>query len=104
VTRRRRASATNARSRSAPAFDESLAESLAIDRNIKEFARGVIERAQREGIVKPLDPKVLMELMFGAFVGMMRAHYEGRIVLADELIRGAEQACWDAVAVHEPPR
>jgi AcrR family transcriptional regulator len=76
------------------------AESLAIDRNIKEFARGIIERAQRDGLVKPLDARVLMELVFGAFVGMMRAHWEGRIALTDDVIRDAEQACWDAVAVH----
>jgi AcrR family transcriptional regulator len=76
------------------------AESIAIDRNVKEFARMVIERAQRDKLVKPLDAKVLMELMFGAFVGMMRAHWEGRITLSDEVIRDAEQACWDAVAVH----
>lgn len=48
---------------------------------------------------------VLMELMFGAFVGMMRAQWEGRIELSDAVIAGAEQACWDAVAVHDlPPR
>jgi AcrR family transcriptional regulator len=75
-------------------------ESLAIDRNIKEFTRAVIERAQRDGLVKALDAKVLMELIFGAFVGMMRAHWEGRIELSDAVIAGAEQACWDAIAVH----
>jgi hypothetical protein len=60
----------------------------------------VIERAQTEGLVKPLDAAVLMELIFGAFVGMMRAHWEGRIELSDPVITAAEQACWDAVAVH----
>jgi AcrR family transcriptional regulator len=76
------------------------AESIAIDRHVKDFARAVIERAQREGIVRPLAANVLMELMFGAFVGMMRAHWEGRIQLDEAAIRDAEQACWDAVAVH----
>jgi TetR/AcrR family transcriptional regulator, repressor of fatR-cypB operon len=74
------------------------AESRAVDRTVKDFAHQMIERAQREAIVKPLDAWVLMELVFGAFVGMMRAHWEGRIELTDEVIRGAEQACWDAVA------
>ena len=76
------------------------AESLAIDRNVKDFSLMMIKRAQSEGLVKPLDAYVLMELVFGAFVGMMRAHWEGRIELSDEVIRGAEQACWDAIAVH----
>ena len=76
------------------------AESLAIDRAVKDFAAAIIRRAQADGLVKPLDAKVLMELMFGAFIGMMRAHWEGRITLTDDVIRAAEQACWDAVAVH----
>jgi TetR/AcrR family transcriptional regulator, repressor of fatR-cypB operon len=76
------------------------AESLAIDRQVKEFTAAVIRRAQTDGLVKPLEAHVLMELVFGAFVGMMRAHWEGRIALTDEVIAGAEQACWDAVALH----
>jgi len=76
------------------------AESKAIDGNTKTFAHMMIARAQREGAVKPLDAWVLMELVFGAFVGMMRAHWEGRIVLGDDVIAGAEQACWDAIALH----
>lgn len=77
------------------------AESLAIDRTIKDFALAMIKRAQAEGLVKPLDAYVLMELVFGAFVGLMRASWEGRIVLTDALIAGAEQACWDAIST--PP-
>src|SRR5258705_8427451 len=76
------------------------AESLAVERQLKVFGHAMMERAQREGVVKPLDAWVLMELVFGAFVSMMKAHGEGRIVLTDEVIRDAEQACWDAIAVH----
>jgi AcrR family transcriptional regulator len=78
------------------------AESLAIDRTIKDFTASVIVRAQRDGLVKPLDARVQMELVFGAFVGMMRAHWEGRIALGDDVIAAAEQACWDAIAIHTP--
>jgi TetR/AcrR family transcriptional regulator, repressor of fatR-cypB operon len=76
------------------------AESLAIDRTIKDFAATIIKRAQVDGLVKALDAHTLMELVFGAFVGMMRAHWEGRITLTDDVIAGAEQACWDAIAAH----
>jgi TetR/AcrR family transcriptional regulator, repressor of fatR-cypB operon len=76
------------------------AENLAIDRHLKDFTKMVIMRAQAEGLVKPVDAAVLMELMFGAFVGMMRAQWEGRLELTAEKIAGAEQACWDAIAVH----
>jgi TetR/AcrR family transcriptional regulator, repressor of fatR-cypB operon len=76
------------------------AESIAIDRNVKEFARTMIERAQQDRLVKSLDAYLLMELVFGAFIAMMRAHWEGRIELSDASIAAAEQACWDAIAVH----
>lgn len=76
------------------------AESQAIDRTVKEFTRAVIYSAQKDGLVKPLDARVLMELVFGAFIGMMRANWERRIELTDEVIAAAEHACWDAVAVH----
>lgn len=75
-------------------------ESVMVDRNLKEFARGVIQLAQAQGLLKLVDASVLMELIFGAFVGMMRAHWEGRIQLSEQVIAQAEQACWDAVAVH----
>jgi AcrR family transcriptional regulator len=75
-------------------------ESRAVDRNLKDFARSVIQMAQAQGLLKPLDATVLMELVFGAFVGMMRAHWEARIQLSEEVIAAAEQACWDAVAAH----
>ncbi len=76
------------------------AESLAIDRNVKDFTLQVIRRAQTEGLVKPLEAYVLMELVFGAFIGMMRAHWENRISLTPDVMAGAEQACWDAIAIH----
>ncbi len=75
-------------------------QSLSVDRTIKEFTASVIKRAQVEGLVKWLDATVLMELVFGAFVGMLRAYWEKRIALDDAVIAGAEQACWDAIAVH----
>jgi len=76
------------------------AESLAVDRNLKDFARGVVQLAQAQGLLKPLDASVLMELVFGAFVGMMRAHSEQRIQLPEDVLARAEEACWDAIAIH----
>jgi TetR/AcrR family transcriptional regulator, repressor of fatR-cypB operon len=78
------------------------AESRAVDHNLHVFVHAVIQRAQREGLVKPLDAWVLMELVFGAFINLMRAQWEKRIELTDEIIRDAELACWDAIAIHAP--
>ena len=75
-------------------------ESLAVDRKIKDFTRMMIELAQAQGEVKPVDPSALMELIFGAFVGLMQAGYEKRIELSDETTAQLEAACWDTVALH----
>ena len=56
-------------------------------------------QAQVQGLVKPLEAKLLMELVFGAFTGMMRAHWEGRITLDESAIARAEAACWDMLAL-----
>jgi AcrR family transcriptional regulator len=77
------------------------AESVAADRGLKEFAGAMVQQAQKDGIIKPIDRVVLMELVFGAFIGVMRAQWEGRAELDEALIAGAEQACWDAVAIHQ---
>jgi AcrR family transcriptional regulator len=75
-------------------------ESRNVDRTLKDFASAMIRRAQDQGVVKSLPAPVLMELVFGAFTGMMRAHWERRIELTPEVLREAEQACWDTVATH----
>lgn len=76
------------------------AESLSVDRNLKEFAAALVKPAQDAGILKAASPLLLMELVFGAFNGMMRASWEKRIELTPELLAAAEQACWDTIAAH----
>jgi hypothetical protein len=74
-------------------------QNRALERGLKDFAAIMLGHAQAGGVVKPLDTTLLMELMFGAFNGMMRAHYDGRLVLDEARLAEAEQACWDAIAV-----
>lgn len=73
-------------------------ESRALEMSLKTFAAGVVRAAQDAGVFKQMDTMLLMELMFGAFVGMMRATYEGRVDLTEEALEAARKACWDAVA------
>ncbi|MBT9558049.1 MAG: TetR/AcrR family transcriptional regulator [Myxococcales bacterium] len=74
------------------------AESLAMENRLKDFGATMVSAAQSQGVIKPGPPALLMELVFGAFNGMMRAHYEGRLTLTTELRTLAEGACWDIVA------
>jgi len=74
------------------------AESLAMEHRLKDFGAMVVARAQTLGEVKAGPTTLLMELAFGAFIGMMRAHWEGRFTLDAEQRTLAERACWDIIA------
>jgi AcrR family transcriptional regulator len=73
-------------------------ESLAMENRLKDFAAMVVGQAQARGEIKAGPTRLLMELVFGAFIGMMRAHGDGRIELTPETRTLAEQAGWDAIA------
>ncbi len=68
-----------------------------LDGGLKRFAAEVVAHAQTQGFIRPAEPQLLMELVFGAFNGMMRAHYEGRLVLDEARLALAEASCWDSV-------
>jgi len=74
------------------------AESLAMENRLKDFGALMVKRAQELGLVKPGPPTLLMELVFGAFNGMMRAHGEGRLELTDAVRTLAEASAWDMIA------
>jgi len=76
------------------------AESLAMENRLKDFGAGMVTRAQSLGQIKPGPTMLLMELVFGAFIGLVRAHQDGRVTLGDEARTLAEAACWDIVAQH----
>lgn len=73
-------------------------ESLVMENNLKEFGATMVQRAQDEGVVREGPTALMMELVFGAFNGMVQAHWEGRVELNEEQRRFAEEACWDAIA------
>jgi len=75
------------------------AESRAVEAQLKQFGAGFVQAAQASGVFKPMDTTLMMEMVFGAFNGMMRAHWEGRVTLDAAAQRDVEQACWDAIAM-----
>jgi len=73
------------------------AESRAIENRLHDFAVGVIRKAQAEGVLKPVDPELLLTLVHGAFIGVLRACREGRLAVSLEPFLAAEPSCWDLV-------
>lgn len=76
------------------------ADSLAMENRLKDFTAASLLQAQAQGVIKPGSPVLLMELVFGAFIGMIKARTDGRFELTDAARTLACQACWDAIAVH----
>lgn len=74
------------------------AESRAMENRLKDFGAVVVTKAQADGLVKSGPPALLMELVFGAFIGMMRAHWDGRFPLDPAQRDLAEAASWDLIA------
>jgi AcrR family transcriptional regulator len=77
------------------------AQNLALDQSLRTFGVGFVRAAQAAGVLKPMDPKLMMELIFGAFIGVIRARWEQRAFVDDEALDAAEGACWDAIARHD---
>lgn len=73
-------------------------ESRALENQLKDFAAAAFAAGQAMGVFKPIDVPLLLELLFGAFGGMLRAHLEGRLVLDERTIEASLAACWEMVA------
>jgi TetR/AcrR family transcriptional regulator, repressor of fatR-cypB operon len=71
--------------------------SRAIERQIDDTAEALLEATQERGEIKNLPPRLLFAIVLGSFVGVMRAAWEERIPLTDEVLAAAEQCCWEAI-------
>jgi AcrR family transcriptional regulator len=56
-----------------------------------------LAEASSAGHVRAIPPQALMAVVWGAFVGMIKASRQGYLVLTDELCAQIESTCWDAV-------
>jgi len=73
-------------------------DSLGVEQGIIDFGTRFFVSAQERGEVNAGSPMLIMSLVFGAFVGMVRASWEGRLELTDDAIATAEALCWKAIA------
>jgi AcrR family transcriptional regulator len=60
---------------------------------IREF----VKDAQRQRILKKGSPEVLMSVVYGAFVGLVRAASSGYLELTPKVLEEAETCVWEAV-------
>lgn len=55
------------------------------------------EATCQQKITKPLPLNVLVAIVWGLFVGVMKAEQRGRYKLDEDLLNKIEQACWEAI-------
>jgi AcrR family transcriptional regulator len=72
--------------------------SRAIESQLIGFAVSFIANAQSQGQLVPGPPLLLMSLVYGAFTGLVRAHWEHDLQLTPENLALAEDRCWHAIA------
>ncbi len=73
------------------------AQSIAIEQRIIDMGVRFIQAAQTRGELKPLPPMLLIAILTGAFVGMVRKAWEGKLELTPEVIAGGETCAWEAI-------
>ncbi len=75
------------------------AESFEAEKVGRETLRPFIESAQQHGVLKAVQPEVIMAITIGALIGLVKAAREGNVKLSPGLIRDAEEVCWSGVSV-----
>ena len=73
------------------------ARSREVEEALLKPATAALEQAAEAQIVKSLAPGLLMSVVWGAFVGVMKAGWEGRLALTPETLAQAEMCCWEAI-------
>jgi TetR/AcrR family transcriptional regulator, repressor of fatR-cypB operon len=58
---------------------------------------GFLDEMRRQLITKEMPSEVLMAIVWGAFVGLVKASREGYLELSDAVIEMAETCCWEAI-------
>lgn len=58
----------------------------------------LVDAARVAGLTKPLPAEALMALVWGGFVGMVKASRLGHLELTEQIVEGMETCLWDAVA------
>lgn len=81
------------------------AESRAVELSVLMPLLTLVADLQARGVLSSsLRPDAMMALVWGAFVGLVRAERGGYLVLDDQTLEEAGRACFFAVTTHPPKK
>ena len=72
-------------------------ESRAMERRVLDLATSFVVKMQAARVFKPIEPEILMAIVYWSFVGLGRCEKEGRLTLTDQHLAEAEQCVWEAI-------
>ena len=74
------------------------AKSLEAEKAGRATLKPFIEGAQEAGVLKGIQPEIIMAITIGALIGLVKASREGNIKLTPESIAAAEEVCWSGIS------
>jgi AcrR family transcriptional regulator len=77
-----------------PYLDE---ESRRIENEMLQVLAAFVSSASDAQVFKPLDPALLMAIVYGAMAGLIKASWQGYLTLTPRLIEQAESCAWEAI-------
>jgi len=72
-------------------------ESLKLTRTTMAPFCELLSGMARTRVVKPLQPELLISIVFGAQMAVLKAAWQGALTLDEPLLQAAEQCCWEAI-------
>ena len=72
-------------------------ESREIELRVLAPAHAFFELARRNQVMKPFPSEVLMAIVWGSFVGLVKASWAGHLELTAKVLDQAESCCWEAI-------
>jgi TetR/AcrR family transcriptional regulator, repressor of fatR-cypB operon len=73
------------------------AHSRAIELEILVPLVGLLERSRAQLVTKPMPSELLIAVVWGAFLGLLKASRQGFLELDDEMVELAETCAWEAI-------
>ena len=73
------------------------AESRLLEARSLDPALGFLELTRKSQITKEVPAPILISIVWGAFVRLVRASWEGTLELTPQVIEQAEACCWEAI-------
>jgi AcrR family transcriptional regulator len=59
------------------------------------------QEAIQEKLFNPMNPKMMVQMHYGTFVYMLKAHLHGIFELSSESVSSAIRSCWNAVTLRD---